>query len=216
MLEGGVYDQIGGGFYRYSVDREWQIPHFEKMLYDNGPLLAMLAQLWLASADEAFRRAANETADWVLRDMRSPEGGFYATLDADSEGEEGRFYVWTADEVRKHLTDEEYSILTPYYGLDEAANFEGRWHLVIRRPLDSVAEAADMRASSVRNVLDSGRQALLAQRNRRVWPGRDEKILTGMERATWSGAWLSPAERCGGTTWSTPRIAPLNLSGTNW
>ena len=179
MLEGGVYDQIGGGFYRYSVDREWQIPHFEKMLYDNGPLLALLAQLWLASADEAFRRAANETADWVLRDMRSPEGGFYATLDADSEGEEGRFYVWTADEVRKHLTDEEYSILAPYYGLDEAANFEGRWHLVIRRPLDSVAEAADMRASSVRNVLDSGRQALLEQRSRRVWPGRDEKILTG-------------------------------------
>ena len=149
------------------------------MLYDNGPLLALLAQLWLASADEAFRRAANETADWVLRDMRSPEGGFYATLDADSEGVEGHFYAWTADEVRKHLTDEEYSIVAPYYGLDEAANFEGHWHLVIRRSLASVAEAADMHASSVRNVLDSGRQALLAQRNQRVWPGRDEKILTG-------------------------------------
>ena len=179
MLEGGVYDHIGGGFYRYSVDRKWQIPHFEKMLYDNGPLLALLAQLWLARGDDVFRRAANETANWVLRDMRSPEGGFYATLDADSEGEEGRFYVWTPDEVRKHLTDEEYSILAPHYGLDDAANFEDHWHLVTRQPLDLAAKVAGIRTSRARSVLDAGREALLAQRNKRVWPTRDEKILTG-------------------------------------
>ena len=105
MAEGGLYDQLGGGFCRYSVDAWWEIPHFEKMLYDNGPLLALNTQMWLVSGDETYRRVANETAGWVIRDLHTPGSAFFATLDADSEGEEGKFYVWTPDEVRKLVDD---------------------------------------------------------------------------------------------------------------
>lgn len=178
MVEGGVYDQVGGGFFRYSVDRQWSIPHFEKMLYDNGPLLALLAQLWQASGDEAFRKAASETADWLLRDMRSPEGAFWSTLDADSEGVEGRFYVWQPDEVSALLADDEYAALACRYGLTQGANFEGDWHLQVRDSIESAAAAAGQINSSTIALIDAGRQKLLAARNTRVWPGRDEKILT--------------------------------------
>jgi len=178
MIDGGIYDQLGGGFFRYSVDREWSIPHFEKMLYDNGPLLALLAQLWQASGDDQYRRAANETADWVLRDMRSPEGGFWSTLDADSEGEEGKFYVWDPDEVTALLSAEEYKALATRFGLEQAANFEGKWHLQVRDSLENAAAAAGEIASTTNALIDSGRSKLLAVRNERIWPGRDEKILT--------------------------------------
>ncbi|HET9700212.1 MAG TPA: thioredoxin domain-containing protein, partial [Burkholderiales bacterium] len=118
MAEGGIYDQIGGGFCRYSVDRTWTIPHFEKMLYDNGPLLRLHADTWRLTGDPLFRRVAEETAQWVMREMQSPEGGYYSTLDADSEHEEGKFYVWTPDEVRGLLAPEEYAVLAPHFGLD--------------------------------------------------------------------------------------------------
>jgi uncharacterized protein YyaL (SSP411 family) len=193
MAEGGIYDQIGGGFCRYSVDRHWTIPHFEKMLYDNGPLLALYAQLWLVSGDELYRRVANETADWVIRDMQSPEGGFYSTLDADSEGEEGRFYVWTPDQVRDLTTGDEYAVLTSRFGLDGPANFEdphsnsppaagGAWHLRVAESIASIAEKTDLGESRVESLLNDGRAKLLEARNARVWPGRDEKIL-----ASWNG-----------------------------
>jgi uncharacterized protein YyaL (SSP411 family) len=107
MAEGGIYDQLGGGFCRYSVDRYWQIPHFEKMLYDNGPLLALYAQAAIATGENLFTRVANETADWMLDDMQAPNGGFYSTRDADSEGEEGKFYVWSREELQSLLTDDE-------------------------------------------------------------------------------------------------------------
>jgi uncharacterized protein YyaL (SSP411 family) len=178
MIDGGIYDQLGGGFFRYSVDREWSIPHFEKMLYDNGPLLALLAQLWQASGDDQYRRAANETADWVLRDMRSPEGGFWSTLDADSEGKEGKFYVWDPDAVRELLTADEYTALGTRLGLEQVANFEGEWHLQVRDSLEHTSEAAGELAATTQALIDSGRAKLLGVRNKRVWPGRDEKILT--------------------------------------
>jgi uncharacterized protein YyaL (SSP411 family) len=178
MSEGGIYDQIGGGFCRYSVDAEWTIPHFEKMLYDNGPLLGLYAQLWQASGDDLYRRVASETADWAIRDMLSPEGGFYSTLDADSEGEEGRFYVWRPDEVRSLLTDEEYQVIAARFGLDQPPNFEGRWHLRVTRSMQSVAEACSMAESNAQRLIDEARGKLLASRNTRVWPGRDDKILT--------------------------------------
>jgi uncharacterized protein YyaL (SSP411 family) len=111
MAEGGIYDQLGGGFCRSSVDQAWSIPHFEKMLYDNGLLLALYAQFWLVSGEDLYRRIATETADWALRDMRSPGGGFFSALDADSEGQEGRFYVWTPDEVRELLSEPEFRIV---------------------------------------------------------------------------------------------------------
>ncbi len=178
MAEGGIYDQLGGGFCRYSVDDEWAIPHFEKMLYDNGPLLALYAQLWQASGDDLYRRIAAETADWAIRDMRAPEGGFYAALDADSEGEEGRFYVWMPDQVRALLTDDEYRVTAARFGLDGPANFEGWWHLRVVKAIDAIAEDAKTGASSVQRLLDEARAKLLASRAQRVWPGRDDKILT--------------------------------------
>ena len=177
MAEGGLCDQLGGGFCRYSVDGHWSIPHFEKMLYDNGPLLALNAWLYQISADDFFRRVADGMADWALRDMRSPQGAFFSSLDADSEGEEGRFYLWTPDEVRALLTPAEYAVLAPRYGLDQEANFEGHWHLRIWQPLEAIAEKTGQPAAAVGRLLEAGRAKLLAARNRRVWPGRDEKIL---------------------------------------
>ncbi len=178
MIEGGIYDHLGGGFFRYSVDKQWGIPHFEKMLYDNGPLLALLAQIWQASGDENFRNAATETADWVLRDMRSPEGAFWSTLDADSEGEEGKFYVWQPEEVRGLLNEEEFSALSHRFGLQESANFEDSWHLQVRGMPEDPATSPDSIISTSTALINSGRGKLLAARNDRIWPGRDEKILT--------------------------------------
>jgi uncharacterized protein YyaL (SSP411 family) len=178
MIDGGIYDQIGGGFFRYSVDREWSIPHFEKMLYDNGPLLALLAQLWQASGDDNYRIAAIETADWVVRDMRSPEGGFWSTLDADSEGEEGKFYVWTHEQVQDLLDEQEYAALACRYGLSQPANFEGHWHLQVRDSLENAEKAAGKCSRGTDKLINSARKKLLATRNERIWPARDEKILT--------------------------------------
>jgi len=139
MIRGGLNDQLGGGFCRYSVDSEWMIPHFEKMLYDNGPLLAFCCDAWQITADPLFRDAAVATADWVVREMQSPEGGYYSSLDADSEGEEGKFYVWDRREVEALLTAEEYPPFAAVYGLDRAPNFEGKWHLHGYSPVAEVA-----------------------------------------------------------------------------
>src|SRR5579885_2450651 len=123
MAEGGMYDQIGGGFARYSVDAHWMIPHFEKMLYDNAQLLGLYVQAWQITGDPFFRRIAMETADWVMRDMQSPEGGFYSAEDADSEGKEGKFYCWTRAELSKLLTPEEFNVAVRYFGITEKGNF---------------------------------------------------------------------------------------------
>jgi uncharacterized protein YyaL (SSP411 family) len=178
MIEGGIHDQLGGGFCRYAVDRHWSIPHFEKMLYDNAALLTCCCQLFQVGGDEVFRRAAEGIADWVLRDMRAPAGGFFSSLDADSEGEEGRFYVWTPAEVRTLVSAGEYAVLAPHYGLDQPANFEEHWHLRVYRPLEVLAGECNQPVSTLRRELDSGRAKLLAARTERPWPQRDEKILT--------------------------------------
>ena len=178
MAQGGLYDQLGGGFSRYAVDASWTIPHFEKMLYDNAQLLCEYSRASLATGDELFAQIAAETADWVLRDMRSREGGFYSSLDADSEGHEGRFYVWNKAEVETLLTAEEYAAFARRFGLERAANFEGAWHLHVVAALDEIAAALHESAGGVAALLDSARSKLLRQRNLRVWPARDEKILT--------------------------------------
>ena len=168
MCEGGVFDQLGGGFYRYSVDAHWSIPHFEKMLYDNGPLLGVLADLWLVTQDPLFERAAAQTARWLMREMQSPEGGYYASLDADSEHEEGKFYVWTREEVQSLLQGEEYGPFARRFGLDRPPNFEGRyWHLRV------AGEIAERDRPLVRAA--SGK--LFEAREKRVRPGRDDKVL---------------------------------------
>jgi uncharacterized protein YyaL (SSP411 family) len=178
MAGGGIYDQLGGGFCRYSVDRYWQIPHFEKMLYDNGPLLALYAQAYLATGDALYGRIANETADWMIADMQSPNGGFYSTRDADSEGEEGLYYVWTPEEVDELLSDEQYEVFARHFGLNANANFEGKWHLTVRETQDAIAKDSGKIEQSVAELIDAARVTLLRERGKRVPPGRDEKQLT--------------------------------------
>jgi uncharacterized protein YyaL (SSP411 family) len=178
MAEGGLYDQLGGGFSRYSVDGLWMIPHFEKMLYDNAQLLCEYARAALATGEALFARIAGETADWMLRDMRSPSGAFYSSLDADSEGHEGKFYVWTPSEVQALLIPQDYAAFSRRFGLDRSANFEGQWHLHGYESIDAVAAALGESAEDVSTRIDSARAELLKVRDLRVWPARDEKILT--------------------------------------
>ncbi|AOU97170.1 thioredoxin [Acidihalobacter yilgarnensis] len=178
MAEGGIFDHLGGGFARYSVDERWMIPHFEKMLYDNGPLLALYAQAHAATGRTDFRTVAEETAAWVMREMQAPEGGYYSSLDADSEGEEGRFYAWTRETVRDTVGEAGYPLFAARYGLDGPANFEGRWHLVGARPLAEAAAAAGFDEAAATARLTAAREHLFALRETRIRPGLDDKILT--------------------------------------
>ncbi len=199
MCEGGIFDQLGGGFCRYSVDQYWMIPHFEKMLYDNGPLLHLLSDAWLASGESLYARCAEATAGWIQREMQSQDGedagGYYSSLDADSEHEEGKFYVWDREDVRALLTPEEFQEAALHYGLDQAPNFENRhWHLRITAPSRNDA------------LLQSARRKLLAVRERRIRPGRDEKVLVSWNALAIRGmahagrvfgrpAWIESARR---------------------
>ncbi|MEJ2576763.1 MAG: DUF255 domain-containing protein, partial [Gammaproteobacteria bacterium] len=193
MAAGGLNDQLGGGFCRYSVDDLWMIPHFEKMLYDNGPLLGVYALAWASAGRRpAFAHVCRRTAEWALREMQAPAGGFYSSLDADSEGEEGRFYVWDRDEVAELLSPEEYRVFAPRFGLDRPPNFEGRWHLHGFVDTAALAARADVGARDVRRLLASARDKLLARRTQRVRPGRDEKILT-----SWNALMIGGLARAG-------------------
>ena len=183
MCGGGLYDHAGGGFCRYSVDAMWMIPHFEKMLYDNGPLLSVAAELHQITGDDVFARVARGTAAWVMREMQSPEGGFYSTLDADSEGEEGKFYVWTPDEVRSLVSEDEFPALASRFGLDRAANFEGsHWHLHVFREVADVARDTGATQTDTEERIDRALAKLFEARSHRIRPGRDEKVLT-----SWNG-----------------------------
>jgi len=182
MAEGGLYDQLGGGFARYSVDQFWMIPHFEKMLYDNGALLASYAEASLATGDALFRRITNQTGEWLLREMRDAsserDGGFYSAYDADSEGHEGKFYVWSREQVQAALTVEEWQVFSRRFGFDQAANFEGVWHLHVFVSIENLAKEFQLDAAEVERRVDSARAKLLAIRGKRIWPGLDDKILT--------------------------------------
>jgi len=179
MAVGGIYDQLGGGFCRYSVDAHWLIPHFEKMLYDNGPLLERYSDAWVVTHDPLFAEVVEETAAWTMREMQAPTGGYYSSLDADSEHEEGKFYVWKPEAVHARLSAEEYAVCAPFYGLDQAANFEGRdWHLYVARGLDDIAARLDKPVAECGLLLSQARAKLFAARETRIRPGRDEKILT--------------------------------------
>ncbi|NOZ52075.1 MAG: thioredoxin domain-containing protein [Gammaproteobacteria bacterium] len=182
MAMGGVYDQLGGGFYRYSVDQEWMIPHFEKMLYDNGPLLVLYCEAWKATGMPLFERVALETAEWVMREMQSSEGGYYSTLDADSEGEEGRYYVWTPEAVELLLPEVEYKVFALHFGLNRVANFQSQWHLHVYESLENVADQLTMSVAEVKDHINAAKQTLFRVREERIRPGRDDKILT-----SWNG-----------------------------
>ncbi|MEX2107061.1 MAG: thioredoxin domain-containing protein [Solirubrobacterales bacterium] len=166
MLAGGIYDQLGGGFARYSVDAVWLVPHFEKMLYDNALLARAYLHGWQALGHERYRRVCEGTLDWMAREMRGPEGGFYSALDADSEGEEGRFYVWTPDQIRAVLGEDADGVIG-FYGVSERGNFEGASILHLASGPDAPAPAG----------LDRSRRALYEVRAQRVWPGLDDKRL---------------------------------------
>jgi hypothetical protein len=196
MMAGGIHDQIGGGFARYSVDASWLVPHFEKMLYDNAQLARIFLHGWQALGHQRYRWACEETLDWALREMRGPEGGFHSALDADSEGEEGRFYVWTPDEIRAVLGEGADAIID-YYGVSEAGNFAAR--NVLHLPGGAAAPAPD--------GLSDARKALREARAERVWPGLDDKRLTSWNAlmlaalaetgaALGRGGYLDAARRC--------------------
>jgi uncharacterized protein YyaL (SSP411 family) len=191
MAHGGLYDQLGGGFCRYSVDERWDIPHFEKMLYDNGLLLGLYCDAWQSSGDPLFARVVEQTAAWVMREMQSPEGGYYSSLDADSEHEEGKFYVWQRNEISALLNDDEYALVAPYYGLDRPANFENHaWNLRVSASLQEIALRLDLSAEQATALLGSAQKKLFAARTQRIRPGRDEKIL-----AAWNGLMITGMAR---------------------
>jgi len=230
MAEGGIYDQLGGGYCRYSVDGEWTIPHFEKMLYDNGPLLRLYSELWLTEPQPLYAKIVAETAAWVMREMQSVEGGYYSSLDADSEHVEGKFYVWLPDEARQILSADEYAVAAPHWGLDVRPNFEREfWHLRVTKPLGVVAKRLELPADRAQALLDSARAKLFAARELRVHPGRDEKILVswnalmikGMARAArvfddamWLASARQAAEFIRATLWRDGRLLATYKDGT--
>ncbi len=193
MADRGLYDHLEGGFFRYSVDAQWHIPHFEKMLYDNAQLIALYAEAFAATGDDRFRDAAIAAGDWVLRDMEAPHGGYYATLDADSGGEEGAFYLWQRSDFEEWLDAGERAVAIPYYGLDGPPNFEGHaYHLMIATPLEAIAKRLDLPLEEVAARLAGARDKLAAARARRARPGRDDKILTA-----WNGLMIKALARAG-------------------
>ena len=185
MANGGIYDQLGGGFARYSVDAYWLVPHFEKMLYDNALLSRLYLETYQATGDAFYLRIAEETLDYVLRDMTSEEGGFFSAEDADSEGEEGKFYVWRPKELESVLDPEEADLAARYWDVTERGNFEGKSILHVPRPPEAVAEEFGFSSGELGERITRIRSKLFAAREGRIRPGRDEKIL-----AAWNGLML--------------------------
>ncbi|OIR09503.1 hypothetical protein GALL_83420 [mine drainage metagenome] len=263
MALGGLYDQLGGGFCRYSVDAHWDIPHFEKMLYDNGLMLGLYCDAWLSSHDPFFAHVAEQTAGWVMREMQSPNGharsphpnpdittshstnpasgqvagylpqageganeslleigigrGYYASMDADSEHEEGKFYVWQRDEIRDLLSADEYALVKPYYGLDSTPNFEDRsWNLRVTQPLAVIAQQLNTSAEQASARLASAQAKMFAARERRIRPGRDEKIL-GSWNGLMTGGMAKAARTFNRTDWLRSAQQAMDfVRGTLW
>ncbi|MGH7365514.1 MAG: thioredoxin domain-containing protein, partial [Candidatus Rokuibacteriota bacterium] len=187
MARGGIYDQLGGGFHRYSVDGQWLVPHFEKMLYDNAQLASLYLHGWLATGDGEYRRVTEETLDYVLREMTHPAGGFYSAQDADSEGIEGKFFVWSPEEIRAVLGDEALArTALAYWGVDDGPNFEGHSILFVPREPTAVAETLGISPADVAARIARARPMLRAAREKRVHPGLDDKVL-----ASWNGLMLA-------------------------
>jgi uncharacterized protein len=192
MARGGIYDQIGGGFHRYSVDQYWLVPHFEKMLYDNAQLSRLYLHAYQLTSDDFYKTIAVDIYDYILREMTAPEGGFYSTTDADSEGEEGKFFVWTLDELASALAPisddvpDAYKIAVEYWGATKGGNFEGANILYVPNDAETVAERLNMNVSELYEKLAQIKDQLYAVRTSRVHPGLDDKILTA-----WNGMMLA-------------------------
>jgi uncharacterized protein YyaL (SSP411 family) len=192
MAHGGMYDQLGGGFHRYSVDSVWLVPHFEKMLYDNALLARLYLHTYQLTGKPFYRRIVEETLDYVAREMTHPAGGFYSTQDADSEGEEGKFFLWTSDEIKAILGDADSELFCAAYDVKPGGNFEGKSILNIPNPLDQVAEEFNLNLGQFNNILTQSRAKLFETREKRVKPGRDEKIITA-----WNGLMLAAFAEAG-------------------
>ena len=187
MAAGGIHDQIGGGFARYSTDQKWLVPHFEKMLYDNALLVQVYAELYQISGDEKYLEVVEKTLEYVRREMMSPENGFYSAQDADSEGEEGKFYVWSKQEIFNSLGDETIaSIFCEYYGVGQAGNFEGKNILNIRSSFADLSLKYSRPPEMLKRIINDASSRLFEIREKRVKPGRDDKILTA-----WNGLMIS-------------------------
>ncbi len=192
MAHGGMYDQLGGGFHRYSVDRVWLVPHFEKMLYDNALLARLYLHTYQLTGNPFYRRIVTETLDYVVREMTDPAGGFYSTQDADSEGEEGKFFLWTPAEIRAILGDAEGDIFCTAYDVKPGGNFEGKSILNLPQPLEQVAETLNLGLDTLNDILTKGRARLFEAREKRIKPSRDEKIITA-----WNGLMLAALAEAG-------------------
>lgn len=186
MAGGGIYDQLGGGFHRYSTDANWLVPHFEKMLYDNALLSRQYLHLFQVTHDEAARRIAEGTLDYVVREMTDPEGGFYSTQDADSEGHEGKFFVWTKEEIVAALGEADAALFCDYYNVTLAGNFEGKNILNVTKSVAEVAQSEKVTEEQLTSALARGVKTLFDLREHRIKPDRDEKILTA-----WNGLMLA-------------------------
>src|SRR5581483_4496599 len=187
MAAGGIHDQLGGGFARYSTDQKWLVPHFEKMLYDNALLAQLYAELYQITKDDRQIKIVRKTLDFVMREMTHPEGGFYSAQDADSEGEEGKFYVWHKKEIADILSDQAATdIFCEHYGVTEGGNFEGKNILNMRVPLASLGLRYGKTPEQTAQIIKDASAKLFAAREQRVRPGRDEKILT-----SWNGLMIS-------------------------
>lgn len=191
MAYGGMYDQLGGGFARYSTDNEWLVPHFEKMLYDNALLARVYLHAYQVTGKPLYRRIVEETLDFVRREMRHQAGGFYSSYDADSEGEEGKFYVWSAAEIRQ-LLGAEAELFMRFYDVSEQGNWEGHNILNVRHEPEKVAQWLKLDVTEMATRLEAARQRLLAARAQRVWPGLDDKVLTA-----WNGLMLAAFAEAG-------------------
>ena len=187
MAAGGIHDHIGGGFARYSTDQKWLIPHFEKMLYDNALLTKMYAELYQISKNERYLYVIEKTLDYIIREMTSPEGGFYSAQDADSEGEEGKFYIWSKNEIVNALGDQTIGdIFCEYYGVTQGGNFEGKNILNIKTSLNDLAQKYGKQPDIVERIIKDASKRLFEIREKRIKPGRDDKILT-----SWNGLMIS-------------------------
>ncbi|MCA1623897.1 MAG: thioredoxin domain-containing protein [Acidobacteria bacterium] len=186
MARGGIYDQLGGGFHRYTVDAIWLVPHFEKMLYDNAQLARIYLHLFQVTKDEFYKRIAVDTLEYVKREMLDAQGGFYTAQDADSEGVEGKFFVWMPEEIKQILGEEDAQIFNFYFDVSEEGNFEEKNILNIKNALSETAEALKISEEKLKEILERSREKLFAEREKRVKPFRDEKVLTA-----WNGLMLA-------------------------
>nr|MBN1229730.1 thioredoxin domain-containing protein [Anaerolineae bacterium] len=183
MMAGGIYDQLGGGFHRYSVDNRWLVPHFEKMLYDNALLIRIYAQAYQVTGKSAYRQVVEQTVDYIKREMTDRHGGFYSSQDADSEGKEGEYYIWSVEAIREALSDTPcLEAVLSYWGLDRNPNFEGHYILWVPGALDDVAQAHQIPSASLAGAIEEARQELFSTRGTRLAPACDDKILTA-----WNG-----------------------------